>query len=77
MGFVACRFGGLPKTEIINGVLVVRFIPSGEMVGSLLNRWLLLRGGSQTIGMTLGRSYTWDEVIDRREKLDRSYTNRD
>lgn len=47
-------YGGLPKAEVINGVHVVRFDPSGKMFGSGLRRWLQLPGGWRSLKVVFG-----------------------
>jgi glycosyltransferase involved in cell wall biosynthesis len=47
---------GLPETEIINGVKVVRFRPDGGVFGSMLQAWHNhVRGSYRTISMILGK----------------------
>jgi len=48
-------FGELPEGEIINGVNVLRFHPSGKILGALLRKWLQLRGGYRSVRMLFGK----------------------
>lgn len=48
-------YGKLPETEMINGVQVVRFHPSGGILASLLGQWVRLRGGYRSLRMMVGK----------------------
>ena len=39
------RHGGLPESEVLNGVRVVRFDPSGGSLRSGLDKWMSIKGG--------------------------------
>ena len=46
--------GGLPETELLNGVRVVRFDPAGGRLGAGLRRWLAASGGWRSLRMVFG-----------------------
>ena len=46
--------GGLAEAEVINGVQVVRFDPSGQTLGAGLRRWLQLPGGWRSLKVIFG-----------------------
>ncbi len=48
------RSGQLPRREILNGVKVVRFSPSGGLVNSGLDLWKRLRGGYRSLRLVFG-----------------------
>lgn len=47
-------YGALAETEVINGVQVVRFHPSGGMVGAGVRRWLDFPGGWRSLKAVFG-----------------------
>jgi glycosyltransferase involved in cell wall biosynthesis len=46
--------GGLTEAEVINGVQVVRFDPSGRILGAWLKRWSQLPGGWRSLRIVFG-----------------------
>lgn len=48
------RFGNLPETEVMNGVKVIRFLPDGGWLGSVLEAWAHVRGGYRSLRFIFG-----------------------
>jgi glycosyltransferase involved in cell wall biosynthesis len=49
------KFGGLPETELINGVQVIRLHPETKFLGPALKKWSELRGGYRALSWLLTR----------------------
>jgi glycosyltransferase involved in cell wall biosynthesis len=47
------KYGGLPDSETVNGVKVLRFHPEGDFGGRALEKWLSLRGGYRALSWIL------------------------
>lgn len=47
---------GLPDREVVNGVNVVRFEPTGGIAGAWLRRWLVLPGGWRLLSHVVGKA---------------------
>jgi glycosyltransferase involved in cell wall biosynthesis len=66
------KSGGLPDTEMVNGVKVLRFHPSGGFGGRALDKWLELRGGYRTLKWILtsiGASVEEVEMLGRYPRM--------
>lgn len=49
------KFGGLPETELINGVRVIRVHPETTLLGPALKKWVELKGGYRALSWLLTR----------------------